>query len=216
MPTIYLVDSHNTVLGTSKINDTVNIASGYTETRSMRGSFPVAIPFDVPVDGNPEDLDDLITKKYTAMLSLYPGYTNIVFDEQTDSNGWTVTSSLRGASVGNRQSTYMLNNQSAALTSAYNALSGTPSVGILRWEAFEYLYSDTTGTTPTRLYREVPPTAWNAFVTFNGGSSQFQVTQGMPFNISLVHQGSSFAVRFNRNGISTPTKAYLGSWALIY
>lgn len=217
MPTLYLVDNHSTVLSTSKINDTVNVPSGNVETRSIRGSFPVVVPFDIPVDGTPSDLDDLIAKKFTAMLSLYPGYTNILFDEQTDTNGWVAPGpSVRGYSVGNRQSTYMLANQASYLTSTTNVLSATPSVGILRWDAFELLYSDVTGSANARLYREAPPTAWNVFVSFNGGSTEFQVTQGVPFNISLVNQGSSFRVRFNRNGINTPAKAWLGSWALIY
>ncbi len=217
MPTLYLVDNHNTVLGTSKINDTVNVPAGNVETRSIRGSFPVVVPFDIPIDGNPVDLDDLISKKFTAMLSLYPGYTNILFDEQTDANGWVAPgSNVRGYSVGNRQSTYMLANQSSYLTSVTTALASTPSIGILRWESFELLHVDTTGNSNARQYKEAPATAWNVFVSFNGGSTEFAVSQGIPFNISLVNQGSSFRVRFNRNGINTPAKAWLGSWALIY
>lgn len=216
MPTIYMIDAHNSVLGSSKINDTVNIPAGYTETRSMRGSFPVSVPFDVPIDGNPTDLNDLITKKYAATLSLYPGYSNILFDEQTDSDGWVTPTGLRGLAIGSRQTTYMLANRSSFLTSNSVTLVSTPSVAIFRWEAFEMLYTDASGLTSTRLYREASPASWNVSVTLNGASTWIPVTSGVPFNVSLANQGTSFQVRFNRASIATPAKVFLGSWALIY
>src|SRR4051812_25249167 len=107
MPTLYLVNAHKNVLLSSEINDTVDLASGYSASRSLRGSFAVSLPFDIPLDGVPTDLNDLITKKYAGMLALYPGYQNILFDEQIDATDWLATPTAGTAiySVGERQST---------------------------------------------------------------------------------------------------------------
>ncbi len=100
MGTLYLIDAHNPVLLSSKINDTVNLPTG--ETHSIRGSFPVNIPFDIPMDGTPTDVNDLITKKYQGILTIYPGFNNILFDEQVDASGWD-TSQSSGYTLGDRQ-----------------------------------------------------------------------------------------------------------------
>lgn len=212
MPSVYLIDAHNPVLGTSKINDTVSVPFG--TARSVRGSFPVTVPFDVPIDGTPTDLDDLITKKYSAILSLYPGYTNILYDELVDANGWASVNGLRGITVGERQTTSMLKNQVLPLSNAAVTLAYSPPVVIFRWEAFEYVNTDTTGETYTRAYKELSPSAFVVSVGFGG--PQMAVTSGVPLSIPLANQGTDFEVYFTRTGITTPTKAFLGSWALIY
>lgn len=214
MPTLYLIDAHSNVLSSSKINDTVNVAPGYTETRSLRGSFPITLPFDVPLDGTPSDLADLITKKYAGMLSLYPGYQNILYDEQIDAGGWTITSSMAGFTVGERQSTSSYTNASQMM-SVTTVLASTPTIACFRWEAFEILYDDSTGVTGARSYREADPASWKVLASFNGGSTYTELTSGMIFSIPLADQGSSFRLILDRASLS-PQRAYLGSWALVY
>jgi len=214
MPTLYLVNAHNNVLLSSEINDTVNLAAGYSESRSLRGSFAVSLPFDIPLDGVPSDLNDLITKKYAGMLALYPGYQNILFDEQIDASDWLFppTAGTAICSVGERQNTSVTTG--GTLESVAAALATVPQIVIVRWEAFVYGYDDVTGTQPSRTYTEVDPSVFDVTVSFNGGATWESVINGMLFSVPLGSQGSSFKIRIQRNG--GPLRAQLGSWALIY
>jgi hypothetical protein len=60
MGTLYLIDAHNPVILNSEINDTIPLMPG--ETQVINGSFVVRVPFTTPIDGNPTDLSDLLTK----------------------------------------------------------------------------------------------------------------------------------------------------------
>lgn len=210
MGTLYLVDAHNVVLGSSKINDTVNITS--SEARSVRGSFGVNLPYDVPLDGLPADLNDLITKKYAGMLALYPGYQNIVYDEQIDATGWSPTSlGFPIHTVGERQVTSI--HPGGRLESTTVSLLSTPSTCVVRWDAFQYVYDDDPVTTVDRKYQEQDPSVFSVDVTFDNGTTYSTVTSGVPFNIPLAKQGAQFKIRFWR---IFGARKWLGSWALVY
>lgn len=214
MPTLYLINAHNNVLLNSEINDTVNLAPGGSESRSLRGSFAVSLPFDIPLDGVPTDLNDLITKKYTGMLALYPGYQNIMFDEQVDAADWLFppTTGTAICSVGERQATSVT--LGGTLESVTEVLASAPSIVVVRWEAYVYGYDDVTGVAATRTYTEADPSVFDVSVSFNAGVTWNTVTNGMLFSVPLGAQGSNFKIRFQRS--SGPLRAQLGSWALIY
>lgn len=216
MGSLYLIDTHSAVLATSKINGTVSSPSGYSTAVPIRGSFVINVPFDVPLDGVPQDLGDLITKKYLGILAMYPGYQNILFDEQTDAVGWvfppTLPASVALGTMGGRQNNSVITG--GTLESANTALLSTPQTCVLRWDAFEYLYDDATSVAGQRQYREADPDGFVVSVSFNGGSTWNQVQQGLIFSIPLADQGSSFRIAFQRSG--PIPKLYLGSWALVY
>src|ERR1700733_4929294 len=143
MSTLYLLEGTNTSLGASAIEDTVNLdmsSDSGDDTYTLRGSFPVTVPFDIPMDGLPTDLNSLILKKYQGMLSIYPGYSNILYDEQVDATGWDYTSSA-GCTFGERQNNSITGN-SATMQSSMATLTSAPTSYIFRWEAFLYGNSD--------------------------------------------------------------------------
>jgi hypothetical protein len=209
MGTLYLIDSHNTVLNSSRIKDTVSVPSDFSTTTPIRGSFVVNVPFDVPMDGVPQNLGDLITKKYVGMKALYPGYSNILYNEQTDSVGWDITSFM---TTGKRQSTSLF--LGGIGESTVNTLLSTPTTCIVRWEAFQYALSDDTLSLSQRFYQEADPSEFYATVTFNGGSDWNPVSNGQIFSIPLAVQGNSFRISFINSGPAQ--RLWLGSWALIY
>jgi hypothetical protein len=216
MGTLYMVDQHNVVLGTSKINDTLSVPAGtlYTGTRSTRGSFVVNVPYEVPLDGVPADLDDLIAKKYAGILALYPGFTNILFDEQTDAGGWSFPPStgVPLCTVGERQSTSL--SLGGTIESTITALTSTPTSAILRWEAYQYIYASDPISTGDRTYNEQNPAQFAVSVSFDNGATYTAVTNGVMLSIPLVSQGNQFKIRFQRN--AGALKLGLAAWALIY
>jgi hypothetical protein len=216
MGSLYLIDTHSTVLATSKINDTVSSPAGYSTAIPIRGSFVVNVPFDVPLDGVPQDLSDLITKKYAGILAMYPGYQNILYDEQIDSVGWVFPPTLGGGvargTMGDRQTNSIA--FPGAIESSTTTLVSTPQTCVLRWDAFDYIYDDSTSVQEQRYYQEADPTVFNVFVSFNGGSTWNAVQNGLIFSIPSADQGSSFKIAFQTSGVGQ--RHYLGSWALVY
>jgi len=207
MGTLYLVDAFDNVVSTSLINDTVNLQTG---SHPIRGSFIVNLPFDVPLDGVPVDVADLVTKKYAGTLASYPGYANIIYDEQLDSLGWQTTAGTGARFFGGRKSTAF--GSPASVSSQATALGTTPAIAIFRWELFSYALTDTINGAITRAVTEEAADQVTASVSFNGGTP-FAVASGVPFEIPLGSQGSTFRVSFSN---SSGSKFWVGAWALIY
>jgi len=216
MASLYLVDAHNTVLNNSKINDTLSVPAGlsYTGTRSTRGSFVVQVPYEVPLEGTPTDLTDIMTKKYQGILSLYPGYSNILYDEQTDATGWAFPPGVGTpiCTVGERQSTSV--STGGTLDSVVTVLGTTPAQCVLRWESYQYIYTDDPSLVVDRQYNEQDGTQFAVSVSFNNGANFNAVTSGVVFSIPLAHQGNQFKIRFQRN--AGVFKLGLAAWSLIY
>jgi len=212
MGTLYLIDAHNTVLLSSKINDVANLIAG--DTHSLRGSFPVNVPFDIPIDGNPTDLNDLITKKYLGILAIYPGFNHILFDEQIDASDWGTGSGSIAYTLGFRQNNSVHGGASDFLVSTTQALSSTPDTAVLRFEFFQYIEADPISGQYTRAYQDITTASDIVFeVSFNGGTSYLAVSNGVLVNIPLGSQGNQFKVRIHR---TAGTPAFIGSWAVVY
>jgi|SRR6478735_3598077 len=218
MGTLYLIDRHNPTVSSSVIKDTFVMNGG---TREIRGTFPVNLPFDVPIDGTPATVGDLITQKYAGLLSLYPGHSHILYDEQLDGSGWDTTKtntdwSTGGYTVGSRKTTKISENTNLPLLTNAVTLATTPTNFIFRYEIFKYL--DTDGTQYSRLYSEDPPTTNGGIgvsvtVTFND-SVYTDVVSGAATAIPTPSQGNTFRAGFRKVG--SPGSYYIGSWALIY
>ncbi len=210
MGTLYLIDAHDTVLLSSKINDVANVMAGHSH--KIRGSFPVNVPFDIPIDGNPTDLNDLVTKKYLGILAIYPGYNHILFDEQIDGLDWEHPGSC--STVGSRQTTSVGGSGSNLLISATQTLVSSPTTAVIRFEFFQYLESDPSTGQFTRSYQDVTTAGDIVFqVSFNGGTSYINASNGVLLNIPLGDQGNQFKVLCYR---TAGTRTHIGSWAVVY
>ncbi len=213
MGTLFLIDAHTPVLLNSEINDTIPVEFG--EVQTLNGSFPINVPFGVPIDGTPADLTELLTKKFTGLLAFYPGYTNIDYDEGIDDSGWDAVNTT-GASIGSRGATNV--NFFGLMQSTFTALSSTPSEAILTWEVYEItsavVDNDKDGVR-LRQYEGKDASELSVQVTFNGGSSWFSgITDGVQFSIAPFNQGSSFGIRFWNNTYGN--RLWVGSWAVVY
>lgn len=211
MGTLYLIDAHNPVLLSSKINDVANVMEG--NTHALRGSFPVNVPFDIPIDGAPTDLNDLITKKYLGILAIYPGFHHILFDEQVDSLDWD---NPGGSSytLGSRQNNSVRGKSSDYLYSLTQTLATTPTTAVFRYEFFQYIESDPSSGQYTRKYQDITNASDIVIdVTFNGGNSFLTATNGALLNIPIGDQGNQFSLQVHR---TAGTPAYIGSWAIVY
>lgn len=214
MSTLYLIESTNTTLSASKIDDTVNILPDGDGVFPLRGNFGVVVPFDVPMDGLPTDLDTLIGKKYLGMLSIYPGYNYILYDEQTDADGWNYTTCVE-ATLGERQNVGLSGSSNALLTSNTTTLSISPTTFIFRFDAFRYFNSNPRDLSTGSFERSyvVVDSQVLAEVSFNNGSTWNTATSGVLTSIALADQGNQFRVRFSQFS-GEPTN--IGGWALIY
>lgn len=214
MSTLYLIESTNPTLSASKIDDTLNLTPDGEDYYPLRGNFGVVVPFDIPMDGLPTDLDTLIGKKYLGMLSIYPGYSYILYDEQVDANGWNATTCVE-ATLGERQTVGLSGSSSALLTSNTSTLSISPTTFIFRFDAFRYFDSNprdlATGSFE-RTYTVVDSQVL-AEVSFNNGATWNTATSGVLTTIALADQGNQFRCRFSQFS-GEPTN--IGGWALIY
>jgi len=211
MSTLYLIEANNNVLANSAINNVMNLQDG---TYPIRGTFPVLLPFDVPLEGVPTGLNDLVTKKYQGMLALYPGYTNILFNEMNDVGGWETSVSFgTGLRHFGARKTVSLGPAFTALQSTVTNLGFAPTNAILRWQVFSYEITDVgVDGEISRVLREEDPAFLNAAVVFNGGIFP---SNGVPFTIPVGIQSSNVYVTFNNTPHQTE-RLYLASWALIY
>lgn len=213
MSTLYLVESDNIVLASSLINDTVNVQTGTMTPLPTRGSFVVGLPYDVPLDGAPVDVSDLITKKYTGMLASYPGYSNIIYDEQLDALGWNTSGGAGARAFGSRKTTALGGSVTSSIVTPTTTLGTSPSTIVFRWEVFAHVRTDAIADTIVDGVVEEDPNVLDGQVSFNGGGAYHSVTSGVPFEVPFADQGSSFRVQF----VNTSTNRYwLHAWALLY
>jgi hypothetical protein len=212
MGTVYMIDSHTPVLLDSEINDTIPIETG--ETQILNGSFPVNVPFGIPIDGAPADLTELLTQKFTGLLAFYPGYMNLDYDEGIDSSGWDAANS-QGVCIGDRGTSHIIDG--GALRSNVTVLSSAPSAAIITWEVFEilgFLTENAKDGVKVSRYEEKDPSDLTVWASFDGGTTWINpVTEGVQFSIPAWQQGTNFIIRFSN---SSGDRLWVGSWAVIY
>jgi hypothetical protein len=189
-----------------------NSPSGQT---LVNGAFVVRVPNNAalidPVTlqpSIPQNLGDLLAKKYTGLLSAFAGYPYITFNDMLSTTGVTVTS----GGLGDRGSIWI--NPGGTLTSTAT-LTEAPTNGVFTWEVFSYIDSDPSGGRYSRMYNEIPTSPGNttAQVSFNNGVTYLPISDSMDFSIPSADQGMNFSVQITNN---TPSKLFVGSWALIF
>jgi hypothetical protein len=175
---------------------------------------------------------DLIAEKHLSILSLFPGFSNIAFDDLTDTTGFDMATAS-GVMAGAR-GTFSLGDTGSGSTITTNtvALSGTPAQVAIWVETVMYVPEiGVAGATPAgysnpktgRFQRVLRPygtsTTFLQFdVSFNNGVSyNNDVSPQEFFNIPLVDQGSNFKLRISRRVVASPTgRVGLAGWALVY
>jgi len=210
MSTLYFFEAHNNVLANSGIDDTVQSEVPV----AFNGSFVVRVPNGVRLDGNPPStLSDLLLQKYVGLLALYPGFTNIVYDEMTDATGF-VPASQAGVTLGSRGTISILGTGQAETTMV--VLASTPNDCIVTWEAFDVTETNPATGTDNRLIREYDEVDASDLVvqaSFNNGLNFQGVLDGTLQTIAPGVQGNQLILRITNNVAS---RRWLGSWAVIY
>lgn len=206
----YLIDLFSSPTSSAPVVDVAEPANGQT---LINGTFVVRVPeFVGIVPPLPSTLGNLLTKKYSGLLSFYAGFSNIVYDDLLDDLGVDYTASPRGTfgvrgNIGIRAGT--------VLQSVATPLVGTPESAVFTWEVFTYTDVDPKAGLLTRTYNQLATAAptTSAMVSFNGGSTYTAAIDGAAITIPPADQGSSLVVQISNDSAS---KLYIGSWALIY
>lgn len=208
MSILYLIDSQ-----TSPVTDSTILEVAFSSnTIDFTGGFVVRVADELNFDpDNIDDVSDIVTAKYGALLSFYPGFGNIVFDDLLDAAGIDAATAS-GCAIGGRNSFFVFN--SGQVDTVAVALGGTPSQAIVTWETFELgsgSSNDKTGR--ARLeYSEALASDITVDASFNNGSTFNTVTDGGLFNIPAPDQGSNLILRFSNSGNGRG----ISSWAVIY
>lgn len=212
MGVLYLIDAHNPVLLDSEINDTIPVETG--DTQNINGSFPVNVPFGVPIDGTPANITELLTQKFAGLLAFYPGYTYINYDEGIDLSGWDAANST-GVGLGSRGTTHIADG--GLLRSNSVSLSGSdPTQAITTWEVYEVTGFSTENDkdgAKVRRYEEADPSDLLVTVSFNNGAGWTVATDGVQFNVAVSNRGTDCIIRMSN---SSGKRLWVGSWAVIY
>ena len=218
MGTLYLIDGHNAVLADSEINDTIPLETG--DFQLINGSFVIRVPFGVPIDGTPSNLAELEVQKFTGLLSFYPGFPYIDYDDGIDATGWD-TALSQGVRLGERMTTSIAD--LGVLTSTMIALTGpAPANALIDWEVFATTRpADPDGDVDdpkngifSRRYVEITASDLTCEVSFDNGANWNTVTDGVLFPIPLADQGTQFKIRFTNN--VSGARRWMGSWAALY
>lgn len=207
----YLVDLFGSTPSATKIIDVRTPANGQS---LINGTFIVRVPDGVQVQ-KPANLADLITQKYTGLLSFYAGFTRIAFDDYLDASSIdTVAATTAGALMGGKSSVALLPG-GAIQTVAIPLTGGTPTVAVVTWETFQLTDTDVKTDRFQRTYAEVAssPSNVTCSVSFNGGGTFNSTMDGSILNIPLSGQGTSFILRLTN---VSANRLGIGSWAVIY
>jgi hypothetical protein len=210
MATHYLIDAHTTTLLSSEINDVRYPQDGRSE---VPGSFVVVVPDGIKLSASPTDLQDLLDKKYEALLAEYPGYTNIVYDDCLDATGYTVSLNDR-AKLGFRGGIGV--GSSARVTTPIAPLGATVSQYILLVEANRWVLSYDSEGRLHRTFEEDFTTDLGLQVSTNGGSDYTNAVNGQLNQITIGDEGTDLRVRFEPSFSDNSTPVYITSWAVIY
>jgi hypothetical protein len=190
---------------------------GPPETR-LSGQYVVRVPDEITVR-EPDDLDDLLTKKYTSLLGSFGLFTQIEFDDMLDATGVDPSTSSN-VQLGVRGNVALL--PGGVLRSTVSPLSwggpgSGPSQALLTWEVFTYADLDPSTAVYQRRYLEIPTGGGDvtARVSFNGGTTFASTSDKALLSIGGSAQGSSLVVEFTHAG-AADERLFLGSWAVLF
>ena len=213
----YLINMHGNPILSSRIVDVLSPPSGVSE---IGGSFVVRAPKGVVHD--PADLADLLSQKYTNLLTSYPGYQYLAYDDLLDASGINAAASV--ACLGERSNISILPGSpgevwvpGSLITNAVT-LDITPSTALIFWEVFEYLIDESSGRI-VRSYREKDSDSTSTCSATFDGTNYASVYNGQAHYIDPLLRGNQFKLRIT-NGNLDETMHYIplwvGSWAVLY
>jgi hypothetical protein len=202
MSTLYLFDSHNASVNNSRV---VDVIRGSWSNVPVNGKFFITVPDDVLFDTPPLNAGDLSTAKYTELLTRYPGYTNIAYDDLL------TTPVLLGGLLGDRVTAGIW--PGGTVQSPPVVLSYAPSSLVLLAEVFEKDAAYVNGRQVERL-QPGSPSDLECLVTFNGFVDYTVVTPGVYTSIPSELRGTNLEIKFN--SLSSGNTLWLDGWALIY
>lgn len=213
MTTYYLMDMHVADVANSRIVDVIGTPEPTSEIR-VDGLTPIKVPDGVRVV-NPTSLADILTQKYAGILALYPGFSNIVFDDLLDPGGLETTTP---------STTYMKKSGSRGtvggmvqtlLTDPNMDVSPTViSQCIVVYETYTWRYVDPKNGRFERYYIEEPEVLHTVNVSVNGGVNFTPTTSGSLVTFALT-QGSVIQLKFSGDAVNNRL-LHTGSWAVIY
>lgn len=202
---LYVIDPYTNPVANAAILDVQVNKTAY----NYAGGFPVLVRDDLRVS-TPTNYGDLIAKKYQALLSTYPGFTRVVFDDLSDTSGIDLTSVTTKGSFGNRGT--ILLPPTGCLTSLTAPLAVTPTQVVVVWEsAAKYLSTELGTTYKYRGINTTPMSSLTCEVSFDGGTNWSPCTNGGILLIDPLKQGNSLRVR-----LTAPASLAPLSWAVIY
>jgi hypothetical protein len=207
------MDMHVPVVANARIVDVIMTSSPDEEVR-IDGLTPIKVPDGVRVV-NPTSLNDILTQKYAGILAMYPGFSNIVYDDLLDSAG--LESPNLGLDLQKRGARGTVGGRVRTLLSDPN-LDVSPTVltqGIVVYETYSVRYVDPKDGRFERYYIEVPETLHTLEASANGGTSLFTTTSGSLVEFPPGHQGSIVQIDFGSEFVNNRL-LHLGSWALVY
>lgn len=209
MSIYYLIDPF-TVGG-----DIVDVVTSETGQIEATGSTVIRVPDGVAIRGNPTNLTDLLTAKYSGLMSFYAGFTDMLSDPCIGANNFDPASF------------FFFNNSSGWVNPSLSyagscdsvpfALGFAPTQCVVVWEEFIFTDLDDKAGRFRRTYveDEVLPNVLECIFSFDGWAhSSVPVSNGEVYNIPVPNQGTSFTIRFSNN--TAGYRKYIGSWALFY
>jgi hypothetical protein len=217
MSTHYLIDAHTPTLLDSEVNDVRYVEDGTSVTN---GNFVVRVPDGVKLESEPENLQDLLDKKYAGLLAYYPGYTNIVYDALLDSADITSLFPTQQTKLGARG--IIGKNAGATFATSVVPLGTTVTQLIVDVEFFELRYRNPKTGKLEKVYEEVEAPNQAVNVSVDGGSTFNFAPPGSIVTVPPANQGNQLQVRFEGTTYVGPGGGggrgflYLGSWAVIY
>lgn len=213
MSTYYIFDPHVSTIANARLVDAVQLDADGDSFR-VDGMLPIRIPDGVKVV-NPTSLTDVLTQKYAGLLALYPGYTNIIYDDFLDSTGTSPLAS-RGQRLGS-----LLNCAGEFDTVAVDVSPTVISQCIVVFEYAAWEYVDVKTSLLERHYYQVPSTTNSRRVDLsvnNGSDYLLGAESGAVTLIPLGDEGSLVTIDFQSLSPNTfnGLDIYVTSWAVIY
>lgn len=207
MSSHYLIDAHTIPVLSGDINE-----ARYNVTESpIVGSYVVRVSDDMPLDQEQSNLTNLLSEKYDAMLTFYATFSNIVYEDFTDTPSVNVGSSV-GVHSGLRATTKVGASTGVLRTNA-SVLGAPPGLVVVLWEAFRVVTTNPKTGRCTRSYQEMASTSFTVAVSFNNGSTWTAANDGGLLSIAAPDQGTNLVLRFTN---ATAEPVWLGSWAVLF
>jgi hypothetical protein len=209
MSTLYLFDRYTTPIADSRLVDVRSCE--IDEEVNISSRFAVKAESSLQLS-NPTDLNTLLTDKYAAMLAMYPGFTNIVYDALLDATGIDSSASSAPAvvSLGERGTISFFNGYIETTTTA---IGSAPSQVVVLWEIHRITNDNPKTGVYDRFYMEKDAGDLTQMdISFDGGSNYTTVLPGVLASIAPGVQGTQLRLRITNTGYPK----YLGSWAVIY